>query len=288
MTTLPNLEKRARQIRGLLDGRPPVAVRSDDSLDMALQAMLWGRVRHLPVVDGQRLVGVLSQREVLGYHVRVGARLAARAPVKEIMSVPPITVGPDDTVASSVERMVQNRVGCLPVVDAGKLLGVVTRTDLLTLHVSPPDTLHADLPAARIMKTDVHTAKAEDHLMDAVARMEARGIRHLPVVDGDRKVIGILSDRDVRTAFGDSLRALRPGDARVRLEALRVGDVMTHNALTVGPEQGLAELASSFVDHRVGALPVVGPSGTLVGIISYVDVLAALAPGRGAAAHAAE
>ena len=66
------------------------------------------------------------------------------------------------------------------------------------------------------------TAAADDNLIDAAARMADRNVRHLPVVDGERHVVGMLSDRDVRTQVGDSSRTLRPEEALVRMRSLRV------------------------------------------------------------------
>jgi CBS domain-containing protein len=116
------------------------------------------------------------------------------------------------------------------------------------------------------------TAAADDSLIDAAARMADRGIRHLPVVDGDRHVVGILSDRDVRTAVGNVSRPLHPDDAVVRIRSLRVTDAMTRDAFVVRDNAPFAEVAKIFIDQRVGAVPVVDGADHLVGIISYVDV----------------
>lgn len=116
------------------------------------------------------------------------------------------------------------------------------------------------------------TAAVDDNLFDAAARMAERNVRHLPVIDGERHVVGMLSDRDVRTLVGDASRPLRPDDAKVRLRSLRVGDAMTRDAFVVRQDAPFAEVAKVFTDQRVGAVPVVDDADRLVGIISYVDV----------------
>jgi len=116
------------------------------------------------------------------------------------------------------------------------------------------------------------TAAVDDNLIDAAARMADRNVRHLPVVDGDRHVVGMLSDRDVRTVFGDSARSLRHSDALVRLHSLHVADAMTRNAFVVRQDAPFAEVARVFTEQRVGAVPVVDEGDRLIGIISYVDV----------------
>jgi CBS domain-containing protein len=126
---------------------------------------------------------------------------------------------------------------------------------------------------ARMLMTHVPvTAAADDNLLDAAARMADRNVRHLPVIDGERRVVGMLSDRDVRTLVGDASRPLRPDDAKVRLRSLRVNDAMTRDAFVVRQNAPFAEVAKVFTDQRVGAVPVVDEADRLVGIISYVDV----------------
>ena len=116
------------------------------------------------------------------------------------------------------------------------------------------------------------TAAADDNLIDAAARMVDRNVRHLPVVDGEHHVIGMLSDRDVRTQVGDSSRTLRPDEALVRMRSLRVADAMTREAFVVRQDAPFADVVRVFTEQRVGAVPVVDEADRLVGIISYIDV----------------
>jgi len=133
-------------------------------------------------------------------------------------------------------------------------------------HQQPQDT-------ARMLMTHAPaTAAADDNLLDAVERMASRNIRHLPVIDGDRHVVGVLSDRDVRTLVGNCKRPLRPDDAVVRVRSLRVGDAMTRSAFVVRQDAPFDEVVRVFTEQRVGAVPVVDQQDHLVGIISYVDV----------------
>ena len=126
--------------------------------------------------------------------------------------------------------------------------------------------------ARMLMTREPVTAAVDDNLFDAAARMAGRNVRHLPVIDGERHVVGMLSDRDVRTLVGDASRPLRPDDAQVRLRSLRVGDAMTRDAFIVRQNAPFAEVAKVFTDQKVGAVPVVDEADRLVGIISYVDV----------------
>ncbi len=108
--------------------------------------------------------------------------------------------------------------------------------------------------------------------------MQDRRIRHLPVVDETGRLLGILTDRDIRhAAFVPALADYLAWEAR-RLKAPRVRDVMTWSVVTTHPDVTLAEASFTMFQRRIGSLPVVD-NGRLVGILTERDVLAALGKG---------
>ena len=125
------------------------------------------------------------------------------------------------------------------------------------------------------------TAAADDTIQSVLDRMGRHGIRHLPVVDGERRVIGVLSDRDVRAAIGNPMEAVASRDAEVRIESTRVVDAMTRTPLTLPAGTRLSRAAAMFADHKVGVLPIVDDRERLLGIISYTDVLRAVLGPKG-------
>lgn len=119
----------------------------------------------------------------------------------------------------------------------------------------------------------------------AAARMLREGqIRHLPVVDDDDRLVGIISERDLRgAAFSSVLWAHLSPTLRARfeqahraLEEIEVGGVMTWHPVTATPDATLAEAAAQMFERRIGCLPVV-EGGRLVGLLTEADALAALA-----------
>jgi CBS domain-containing protein/nucleotide-binding universal stress UspA family protein len=115
---------------GELMGREPIAVRSTDTLDLASKCMIDAGVRHLPVVDGSRLVGMLSDRDVqphIGYLVQTRVNAA--------MTPNPTTVSPDVAIADAARQMLGRSVRALPVVDGERLVGIVTSTDILEDYI---------------------------------------------------------------------------------------------------------------------------------------------------------
>jgi CBS domain-containing protein len=125
-----------------------------------------------------------------------------------------------------------------------------------------------------VMTPDPLTCRPDDHLMDAAARMQQHHVRHLPVIDGDDRLIGMLADRDIRTAVGDPDRWM--DDVTPGLEELRVSSAMSSPAVTVPLDSAVGDVARCLVELEVGALPVVDQDGRLVGIVSYIDILRSL------------
>jgi CBS domain-containing protein len=263
------------RIKNVMKTRNLVSVRPEDDLAMAMQIMRWAGVRHLPVVSRHQVVGIFTERDFLRYRAETGGQ-GVDEPVRRFMSAPAEVVSPEDDLVRAAAVMVARGVSCLPVVEDGELVGMLTTTDLLGLPIAAAaGTQPSDEPRVEVaMHRDPPTVTPLSPLLEAVGIMVDRGVRHIPVLDDERRVIGIISDRDVRTAIGDPLEALR-GDLP-ELEELRVSGVMTTHVTTVSESASLAEVAHHFIDERIGALPVVDGQQHLVGIVSYVDVIRAL------------
>jgi len=120
-------------------GRNVVTISASERMSTVEDIMTLGHVRHMPVVQGGRLVGVVSERDLLRASLSVlsehrGAERRAFLHVVEIarvMSTPPIVIGPDASVDEAALVMAEKKIGCLPVVDNDQLIGMVTETDVL-------------------------------------------------------------------------------------------------------------------------------------------------------------
>ncbi len=107
-------------------------VRPDDIVDFAASLMEWKHLRHVPVEDDSgRLVGVVSHRALLRMVARGARNGEETVAVRDIMKSDPTTVTPDTMTLDAMNLMRDNRLGCLPVVKDGHLVGLVTERDLL-------------------------------------------------------------------------------------------------------------------------------------------------------------
>lgn len=103
----------------------PVTVQPGDSLALAAAKMKAGNFRRLPVVDDAKLVGILSEYDLKDY----GGSLDTIS-VKTAMTPHPVTVSPSATLEHAMSRLFKHKIGALPVVDAGELVGIITACDL--------------------------------------------------------------------------------------------------------------------------------------------------------------
>jgi len=120
--------------------RQVASVRSEERLDFVDDVLSLGRVRHLPVIDDGKLVGVVTQRDLLAASLSRALEFDAQerrtflrsVDVREVMSPRPITVAPSATLREAAALLLRHKIGCLPVVGpGGEALGLVTETDLL-------------------------------------------------------------------------------------------------------------------------------------------------------------
>jgi len=119
------------------------------------------------------------------------------------------------------------------------------------------------------------TVDPETPMLEARQRMVAERIRHLVVVENAR-VVGIVTDRDIRLNLPSPATSLSVWEINYLLAQLTVGGVMSAAVIVVDPDRPVAEAARIMVDHKIGALPVVD-EGRLVGIITESDFVRAMA-----------
>jgi CBS domain-containing protein len=125
-------------VREIMMGSP-VTLRPDDTLDLANDVICLGRIRHIPVVDGGKLVGLLSERDLLGaaanqiYGLKQKSKSALLKGVliKSIMKKRVATVTPDTPISDAARLMAEKKIGCVPVLRDEILVGLVTTTDIL-------------------------------------------------------------------------------------------------------------------------------------------------------------
>jgi len=130
-------------------------------------------------------------------------------------------------------------------------------------------------PVSEIMRREVVTVTVGEKLDLTQDIMNLGRVRHLPVLDDEQRVIGVVSHRDVLAA---ALTQVLHFDAKARrtfLRSIEVGEVMAKDPVTVGPDALLGAVAEIFIERKIGCVPVVAVNGELLGIVTESDLLAA-------------
>jgi CBS domain-containing protein/nucleotide-binding universal stress UspA family protein len=181
----------------------PVTVTPSTPVPKVQELMLRRRIRHLPVVQDGRLVGIITDRDVrttqpspaTGLTVREMHYLLDRLTVLAVMTRPVITVAPHESLTEAVRLMLENRIGGLPVMAGERLVGILTEVDLLrafstTLGVRagrPPRPAGAPLPepaSSRTILVPLDGASGSEAVLETIgeiARAEDASVRLLSV-----------------------------------------------------------------------------------------------------------
>lgn len=118
-------------------------LKRNDKLTIANDIMELGRIRHLPVLedDSEQLIGIVSQRDLfrgalahaLGYGQHAQRKVLDTLLVKEVMNSDVLTTTPDTPLVEAARILMERKIGCLPVVENGRLIGIVTESDFVAL-----------------------------------------------------------------------------------------------------------------------------------------------------------
>ena len=266
----------------------PIVVEVPGSRNDAINAMVKNGITGLPVVrssDGA-LVGIVSRRDVFRKFDEDQLSLIMK---KDIMTVPS-----GSTIEEATEIFAKYRIHRLPVLDDGKLVGIITPTDILGVVAGKK----LSVTAQDVMNTTCVTAYENAPLSYVVHAMRISDVPAMPVIDASGKLTGIITDRDLfvdQVKDPKALNELGITDAYESLAGYRnvlplfytatersipeeylVRDHMVRNPVTVFKKTGVSEIAKIMKQRDFGQIPVRDARDELVGMIYDVDVISAL------------
>ncbi len=296
------------------------AVTPDTPLAEVVELLLRRNVKAVPVVDaGRRVTGIITGGDLLA-RGDVGLRLSIKRELdadtlrerlaelsrsgrtaRDVMSHPVETIGAEVDLGTAIRRMAARRVKRLPVVDGrGQLVGLVSRADVLRAIAALPAAAEEaeagpESPArlvADALTSRVPVVAPDTRADDVLVRLLESPLRRVVVVDGEGRVLGLVSDRDLLSRSGPHarpwlVRALTgqgaghaagpvPGDG-----PLTARELMAPSLVTVRPGDSLGHAIRLMMHHRVKRLVVVDEHGRLRGLLDRRAVLRALAAGSG-------
>lgn len=195
----------AEEAVGDIMTRGPVTITPGASMAKAARIMLENKFTALPVVEGGCLVGILTNSDLMRCIIAEYPGLKKVIPVQNYMSDEVVTVEEDTTLLEAHRLMGTKRIRSLPVLRAGQLVGLVTRTDLMG---SDPSRMasrnNQDLslqvltqPVSRCMTRSVLTIAPTAPVTEAAELMLTRKVHCLPVLDAEQKLVGIITESDL-------------------------------------------------------------------------------------------
>lgn len=273
-----------------------ITVSPSVSIDHAISLMEEHEMHHLVVAREGRVVGIVSDRDIListGWMLsgerRVGGSVSSKSvvtgpsTVEEIMSAPPRCIQMHETASDAASIMVERKISALPIVNMGRLMGILTDSDLLKwLEALGTAQLGATRflaqPLESLMRVNLVTATPETLLTDVTELFRKHRVRHLPVLD-QGLLVGIISDRDVRRSIGWSeVRESQFEDqsGSVALSHSTARDIMQTTVHWVRQTCNLGDCLRLMLTKHVHSVPVLD-AGRLVGIITHTDFVKAIA-----------
>ncbi len=258
------------------------------------KVMMEHEFRRLPITDpgSGKLLGIVTVMDILDFFgggkkfniiekkYEDNFLAAINEPIKEIMTRDLITLSNKASIGETIQTMLDNQLGAIPLVDAdGKLAGIVTERDIaLSLAGMAGKETVQDYMSPKVFDTTPGTPVG-----DACKIMVRNGLRRIPVVGGEadiskaaKKLLGIITSTDV-IRFLNAKELFDHLNSNLATDVLKttISDIMVKDPVTVEPNMTIGELCDLFLEKNIGGVPVV-KDDKIMGIITERDILNAV------------
>ena len=274
--------------------RDVISIPPSKSIKDTAKVMMEHEFRRLPITDpgSGKLLGIVTVMDILDFFgggkkfdiiekkYQDNFLAAINEPVKEIMTRDLITVSKKASIGETLEVMLGNQLGAIPIVDGDELAGIVTERDIaLSLAGVAGKDIVQDYMSPKVFTTTPGTS-----LGDACKIMVRNGLRRIPIVGGEadiskaaKKLLGILTSTDVIRYINakELFDNLNSNLASEVLDKTKISDIMAKDPITVESTMTIGELCELFSEENIGGVPVV-KGDDVIGIITERDVLNAV------------
>jgi CBS domain-containing protein len=243
-----------------------ISVDKDDSLKHVLDLMKKHGITKIPVLEEKKFFGLVTDN-VIAYKlgsIRKRSVTASRLHASSVTEKEVLTISSDEDVKNILKSVGAPGPTMLPVVENGKLVGVVTKADLLPL-VKSKNSIYS------IMQRKVHSVDLDDRVIHARRIMISENIARLPVLE-EKKLVGIISDIEIALAFASLKKSFSLGRQKHHLDELLVKDAMRTSVIWTKPSISIFDAAQLMLKQNIGALPLL-ENEKLVGMVTRTDLI---------------
>ena len=274
--------------------RDVISIPPSKSIKETAEVMMKHEFRRLPVTDpgSGKLLGFVTVMDILDFlgggnkfNIIVNKYednflAAINEPIRQIMSRDLIVLSNKDSIEKTIDVMLENQIGAVPIVDSDEqLVGIVTERDIAL-------SLAGVLTEERVqdyMSTKVFTTTPGTPVESASKIMVRNRLRRIPIIGGEadiskaaKKLLGIITSTDI-IRFLNAKDLFENLNSNLASDVLntKLSDIMVEKLITVPPTERLGDLCQIFLDNNIGGVPVV-KNDEVVGIITERDILRAI------------
>jgi len=243
-----------------------IFVDKDVDLNYVLKLMKKHEITKIPVVEEKKLIGIITDNKIavkLG-SIRNRGIPASRLHASSVTEKDIDIISPDTEVKVILKTVGAPGPTMLSVIEEGKLIGVITKADLLPL-------VKSEKKVKEIMHENIHSVSPDDRIIHARRRMIDENVARLPVMNNGN-LIGIISDNEIVFALAELKRSFPLGKQKHRLEELLVNDAMKTTVIWADANISVEDAAKIMLKNNIGFLPLM-ENKKVVGIITRTDLL---------------
>ncbi len=253
-----------------------ITIDKDQNLSDALKLLYKNNVSRLLVVNTNKnnqkeLVGIISEKDIAN---KLGSSKyenipSSRIHISSVMIKDVISVPETMDQKEAVDIMLENNIGSLPILDDHTLVGIVSKSDFITLANGKA---FEKIFVKDVMSCDITSVSSNERLVHARRVMQDKKVGRLPVIV-DEKLVGMITSKDLIRALIDFKKKVPEKYQKAQIKDVYVDDIMSDKPLFVSPDTKIAEIADMMMDTGYNGFPVVVEDSKVVGIVTQTDIL---------------
>lgn len=246
-----------------------ISVDKDVDLKYVMSLMKKYDITKIPVLEEKKLIGIITDN-IIAYKlgsIRNKGVPASRMHASSVTDKKMEIIHPDTDLVTIIKSVGKPGLTMLPVVENDRLVGIVTKSDLLHF-------VDCKKKVIDIIRKELHIISSHDRVVHARRIMIDTGVARLPVLS-DGELVGMISDTEIAFAFADLKDSQPIGRQKHKLDEILVRDYMKKPAIWANSSISASDAAKIMIKNNIGALPLM-ENGKIVGIVTRTDLLKTL------------